>query len=324
MNTLSQNGLLITREQKTGSLTITCIAGGLIGGGWAAYFLSQGHNVIAWDPADDGESRLRAQVVEAWPHLERLGLAEGASPDRLTYTNDLNAAVKNADFIQESAPEILSLKQDLMAEIDAAAPLDCIIASSTSGLLMTEMQAKTTHPARFVVGHPFNPVYLMPLVEVVGGKNTAPAVVDRAAALYERMGKVVIKMDREVTGFVANRLQEAIFREAAHMIAASEATPEEIDTAIVNGPGIRWALHGPCMTYHLAVRNGGIGELLERLKGGRSDGYARATMPKITPDLKTRLVEGCAAMQGDRSVEELIHERNLKLIDILISKGKKL
>ncbi|MEM6415463.1 MAG: 3-hydroxyacyl-CoA dehydrogenase NAD-binding domain-containing protein [Pseudomonadota bacterium] len=299
------------------SAIISCIGSGLIGGGWAAYFLAQGRDVVAWDPAPDGEDRLRKLIDDAWPHLSAMGLAPDAAKERLRYASTLESAVKDVGFIQESAPEVLDVKQTLLAEIDAAAPTDTIIASSTSGFPVTLLQEKATYPERIVAGHPFNPSYLIPLVEVAGGKQTSPEIIDNTVAFYEGLGKTVIRLNREVTGFVANRLQEAIWREASHMVAADEATVEEIDAAIVNGPGLRWAIYGPCMTYHLAVRNGGMEVLLERLSDGRADAYTRASMPDITDELKQKLIEGCKSEQGKRSTNDLIIERDQKLVTIL-------
>jgi carnitine 3-dehydrogenase len=204
--------------------TVTCVGAGVIGGGWVAYFLARGYRVVAWDPADDAEARLRHLVGQAWPALTELGLAEGASTDNLVVEHDLAAACAGADFVQESAPEELDLKRTLLADIDAATPMDVVISSSTSGYGMTEMQDKCAHPERTVVGHPFNPPYLIPLVEVVGGTRTAPDVVEWTAAFFRHAGKSVITMDSEVPGFIANRLQEALWREALHMVAAGEAT----------------------------------------------------------------------------------------------------
>ena len=220
--------------------TVACIGAGVIGGGWVAHFLARGFQVRAWDPAPDAAERLARLVDAAWPALTELGLADGADPGNLTVTSSIAEAVEGAGFVQESAPEKLELKQRLLAEIDAATPAGVVIASSTSGFSMTEMQVAAANPKRLVVGHPFNPPYLIPLVEVVGGELTEPWAVEAAADFYRHVGKSVITMDRELPGFIANRLQEALWREALHMVANGEATVEQIDAAITEGPGLRW------------------------------------------------------------------------------------
>jgi carnitine 3-dehydrogenase len=188
---------------------IACIGAGVIGGGWAAHFLGRGYEVVAWDPAPHGEARLRELVAAAWPALEALGLAAGASPDRLSFARGLEAAVAGAEFVQESAPERLDLKREILAAIDRRAPPEVVIASSTSGYAMTEMQPEVPGSVRMVVGHPFNPPYLIPLVEVVGGTRTDPGAIAWATAFYRTAGKYALQLERELPGFVANRLQDA-------------------------------------------------------------------------------------------------------------------
>ena len=202
---------------------VACIGAGVIGGGWAAHFLARGYDVVAWDPAPDGAARLRELVATAWPALEALGVAAGASRGRLSVAPTLEAAVADAEFVQESAPERLGLKRELLTAIDRAAPPAVVIGSSTSGFAMSEMQPDAPGAARMVVGHPFNPPYLIPLVEVVGGARTDPEAVAWAAAFYRAAGKYALELERELPGFIANRLQDAMWREALHMVAAGEA-----------------------------------------------------------------------------------------------------
>jgi carnitine 3-dehydrogenase len=243
---------------------VTIVGTGVIGSGWAAHYLRQGLDVTAYDPAPDAETRLRQKVARVWPAMEALGLKEGANPERLTFVPDLRTAVSNAQFIQESAPERLALKQDLLAEIDAFSPASAIIASSTSGYSMSDLQKKCSrHPERMVIAHPFNPPYLIPLVEVGGGEKSAPAIVDWAVDFYRIVGKKPLKMNKELPSFIANRLQEALWREALHMVNEDMATVEEIDAAIAWGPGLRWALMGPCLIFHLAGGEGGMKHMLE-------------------------------------------------------------
>jgi carnitine 3-dehydrogenase len=243
--------------------TVAVIGTGVIGGGWAAHFLRMGYDVAAWDPGPDAETRLSRLLDTAWPSLERLGLREGASRTRLRFADSLEDALAEADFVQESSPEVLPAKVSLLAAIDRAAPPEVVVGSSTSGFGMSAMAAECATPGRFVVGHPFNPPYLIPLVEVVGGVDTDSETVAWAEKFYTSAGKVCLTMDREVSGFVGNRLQEALWREALHMINSGQATVQQIDDSIVYGPGLRWALMGPILTFHLAGGPGGMAHMLD-------------------------------------------------------------
>jgi carnitine 3-dehydrogenase len=302
--------------------TVACIGAGVIGGGWAAWFLARGYDVVAWDPAPDAEARLRHLVAAAWPALTELGLAEGASLDRLRVAPSLEAACAGADLVQESAPEDLALKRRLLADLDAATPPEVVISSSTSGYPMSELQVDCADPSRTVVGHPFNPPYLIPLVEVVGGAATAPEVVAWTAAFFRHAGKSVIEMTREVPGFVANRLQEALWREALHMVEAGEATVEEIDLSITEGPGLRWALQGPMLTFHLAGGQGGMAHMLDHFGPSLLSPWTRLDAPELTPALRDAVVVGCEREAAGRSVDELIAERDRGVIAILRVLGR--
>lgn len=296
--------------------TVACVGAGVIGGGWVAHFLARGFRVLAWDPAPDAAARLGRLVDAAWPALTTVGLADAASRDRLAVTATLAEAVGNAGFVQESAPEDLALKRKLLADIDAATPAGVVIASSTSGYGMTDMQVDAATPGRLVVGHPFNPPYLIPLVEVVGGRNTETWAVDWAAEFYRRVGKTVITMDREVPGFIANRLQEALWREALHMVANGEATVEQIDTAITAGPGLRWPAQGPCLTFHLAGGDGGMGHMLDHFGPSLKSPWTRLDAPELTQELRDTMVDGCVREANGRSIADLVAERDRAIIAI--------
>jgi carnitine 3-dehydrogenase len=296
--------------------TVACVGAGVIGGGWVAHFLARGFHVRAWDPAPDAAAKLGRLVDAAWPALTSLGLAEGASRDNLTVTTTLAEAVDGAGFVQESAPEDLPLKQKLLADIDAVTPAGVVVASSTSGYGMTEMQVAAAMPERLVVGHPFNPPYLIPLVEVVGGKLTASWTVEWASEFYRRVGKTVITMDREVPGFLANRLQEALWREALHMVANGEATVEQIDTAITDGPGLRWPVQGPMLTFHLAGGEGGMAHMLDHFGPSLKAPWTRLEAPELTRELRDAVVDGCVDEAGERSIADLIAERDRAIIAI--------
>ena len=296
---------------------VACVGAGVIGGGWAAHFLARGYRVTAWDPAPDAAERLERTVDAAWPALTELGLAAGADRGRLAVAPTLDEAVAGADFVQESGPEDLELKQDLLARVDAATPAGVVIGSSTSGYGMTEMQARCATPERLVVGHPFNPPYLIPLVEVVGGGSTAGWAVRCASRFYEAAGKSVITMDREVPGFVANRLQEALWREALHMVDNGEATVEQIDASITGGPGLRWPLFGPCLTFHLAGGEGGMAHMLDHFGPSLQAPWTRLTAPELTPQLRDRMVEGCEDEAGGLSTAELVAQRDQAIIAVM-------
>ncbi|MBD3544133.1 3-hydroxyacyl-CoA dehydrogenase NAD-binding domain-containing protein [Streptomyces sp. JV180] len=301
---------------------VACVGAGVIGGGWAAHFLARGYDVTAWDPAPDAAVRLRRLIAAAWPALERLGLAEGASQDRLTVTATLEEAVAEAQFVQESAPEKLELKRGLLARLDAAAPAGTVIASSTSGYPMTDMQTEAADPGRLVVGHPFNPPYLIPLVEVVGGERTTPAAVDWASRFYTVAGKSVITMDREVPGFIANRLQEALWREALHMVANGEATVAEIDASITEGPGLRWAVMGPILTFALAGGEGGMAHMLDHFGPSLKSPWTRLEAPELDRALYEAVVAGCEEAAGGRGIADLVAERDRGVIDVLRATGR--
>ncbi|MEU0925805.1 3-hydroxyacyl-CoA dehydrogenase NAD-binding domain-containing protein [Streptomyces malaysiensis] len=301
---------------------VACVGAGVIGGGWVAHFLARGYDVTAWDPAPDAEEKLRRLVDAAWPALERIGLADGASPDRLTVAATAEEAVADAQFVQESAPEKLELKRSLLARLDAATPAGVVIASSTSGYPMTDMQTEAADPGRLVVGHPFNPPYLIPLVEVVGGKQTDAAAVEWASRFYKVAGKSVITMERELPGFIANRLQEALWREALHMVANGEATVKEIDDSITEGPGLRWAFMGPCLTFALAGGEGGMGHMLDHFGPSLKSPWTRLEAPELDDTLRAAMVDGCDEAAGGRTIAQLVAERDQGVIDVLRATGR--
>jgi carnitine 3-dehydrogenase len=297
--------------------TVAVVGTGVIGAGWAAHFLRMGYDVVAWDPGPGAEARLGQLVDTAWPALERLGIAPGGSRDRLRFAPSLADALAAADFVQESSPEVLPAKIELLAAIDAATPPGVVVASSTSGFGMSQMAVECRTPERFVVGHPFNPPYLIPLVEVVGGKGTDPEVVAWARDFYTCAGKASLVMEDEVPGFVGNRLQEALWREALHMIEAGEATAEQIDDSIVHGPGLRWAFMGPILTFHLAGGPAGMAHMLDHFGPALLEPWTRLDAPELTPELRDQVVTQAEALAGGLSVAELARRRDDFLVDLL-------
>ena len=298
--------------------TVAVVGTGVIGAGWAAHFLRMGYDVVAWDPGSGAAERLAAFVERAWPVLERLGLRPPAAADRLRFAGSLAEAAGDAEFVQESAPELLDVKVALLAELDAVTPPGIVIGSSTSGLMMSDMAAQTRAPGRFVVGHPFNPPYLIPLVEIVGGRGTDPAAVAWAERFYTHAGKVSLTMGSEVPGFVGNRLQEALWREALHMIDSGQATVQQIDDAITYGPGLRWALMGPMLTFHLAGGQGGMAHMLDHFGPALLQPWTRLAAPELTPRLRDLIVAGVSESVGDASVQELERQRDDFLADLLL------
>lgn len=298
--------------------TVAVVGTGVIGGGWAAHFLRRGYDVVAWDPAPGACDRLAALLDNAWPSLQKLGLLPGASRDRLRWAETLGEALTAVDFVQESSPEVLDAKVALLAEIDRLASPAVVVASSTSGLLMTDMSVECENAGRFLVGHPFNPPYLVPLVEVVGGRDTDPDAVTWASAFYSAAGKTSLTMDQEVPGFVGNRLQEALWREALHMVDSGQATVQQIDDSIAHGPGLRWAIMGPMLTFHLAGGPGGMRHMLDQFGPALLEPWTRLEAPVLTPELRDRVVAGAVAEAGGRSVAELEQRRDAFLVDLLL------
>jgi len=298
--------------------TVAVIGTGVIGGGWVAHFLRMGYDVVAWDPAADAAERLAGLLDVAWPSLERLGLRAGATRDRLRFADSLGHACAEADFVQESSPEVLPRKVALLAAIDAVTRPGVVVGSSTSGFAMSEMAGECATPGRFVVGHPFNPPYLIPLVEVVGGTRTEPGTVAWADEFFTLAGKVCLTLDHEVAGFVGNRLQEALWREALHMIESGQASVQQVDDSIVHGPGLRWALMGPILTFHLAGGPGGMAHMLDHFGPALLEPWTRLDAPVLTPQLRDRLVCGAEKTAAGRTVAQLEHRRDEFLVDLLL------
>ncbi|WP_431024667.1 L-carnitine dehydrogenase [Halomonas sp. H5] len=300
------------------SRQLSVIGTGVIGNGWIARALARGWDVVAFDPAPEAPERTRAFVDNAWPSLERLGLAEGASPARLTFVDSLEAAVAGADLIQENVPERLELKREILAALDAAAEAEVIIGSSTSGFKPSDLQQDCAKaPGRVIVAHPFNPVYLLPLVELVGGEATAAEQTARAQILYRELAMRPLVVRREIEGHIADRLMEALWREALHLVNDGVATTEEVDAAVVYGCGLRWSLMGTFLTFHLAGGEPGMRHMLAQFGPALKLPWTKLEAPELTDELIDKVVEGCEYQAAGRPVSELDRRRDDFLVELL-------
>jgi len=300
---------------------IGVVGTGTIGASWAAYYLARGFDVSATDPMPGAEAKLREAVRAHWPILTRMGLAEGASPERLRFSSSLAEALQGVHFVQESGPEREDLKLALFREMDVLLPPDVILASSSSGLLMSKVQGACAHPERVVLGHPFNPPHMIPLVEVLGGALTSAQTVERTMAFYAAIGKRPILVRKEVPGHIANRLQAALWREAFHLVEQGVATVADVDTAIAYGPGLRWALMGPFLNMHLGGGEGGIRHMLDHLGAPIESWWDDLGTPRITEELKQQLTEGVAAALEGRDGAALAPARDALLAGLIEAKN---
>ncbi len=289
---------------------------GVIGGGWAARALHFGIDVIAYDVKPEMEAWLRGAVANAEPALARLTSAPLPPKGRLTFTTNLREIAERSDFIQENIPEQLPLKQRMLAEVSRIAPADVIISSSTSGLMPSDLQQDMLAPERFCVSHPFNPVYLLPLVELVGGAKTAAATIEAAAEFFRYIGMHPLHVRREVPGHLTDRLQEALWREILHMVNDGVATTGELDESIIYGPGLRWAAMGTNMIYHLAGGEAGMRHMLAQFGPCLKWPWTRLEAPELSETLIDRMVEGTQAEAAGRSIRELERLRDDYLVAI--------
>jgi carnitine 3-dehydrogenase len=303
---------------------VAVIGTGVIGASWVSLFLARGLDVLASDPAPGAEAALRATVAAHWPAMAATGLADGASPDRLGFAASPEAAVAEAQLVQENGPERLDLKRDLFRRLDEAAPAAAILATSSSTITVSEFQgACAHHPERVVLGHPFNPPHLIPLVEVAGGRATSPETVARAMAFYRAIGKRPIHLRREVRGHVANRLQAALWQEAFHLVAAGVASVADIDAAIAHGPGLRWALLGPFLNLHLSGGEGGIGALFDKPLWQATESMWRDLgTVSVDPGLGRRVVDGVTEELAARNPDAMVRQRDTALLDLIRLKAR--
>jgi 3-hydroxyacyl-CoA dehydrogenase len=296
---------------------VAIVGTGLIGSSWAACFLAHGLDVVATDPAPGTEVKVRQFVEAAWAALTEIGLAQGASTSRLRFESNLKDALAGVDMVQENAPESEPLKIKLFAEIDSILPPSAILASSTSGIPMSRIQSECKHPERCVTGHPFNPPHLIPLVEVVGGAKTSPETIERTMHFYTTVGKRALHIRKEVRGHVANRLSAALYREIAYLIDQDVVSVADADAAVCTGPGLRWALMGPNLIYHLGGGAGGIRHFFEHFAGPMAALWGDLSSSELGPELQKKIVDGVLEEADGRSIEELSQERDNLIMGLL-------
>jgi len=272
---------------------VALVGGGVIGSGWATRCLAHGLSVVVTDPSPAAAEMVLKTVDSAWPILEQAGLDEKADRSKLEFVPDIKTAVAGADFVQENVPEREDLKIVVHEEIGLHTEDDIVVASSSSGLLPSRLQSRCRRPERLVIGHPFAPVYLLPLVEVVGGKQTRPEFVRAAGAFYRQIGMRPLHVRKEVEAYIADRLQESLYREALHLINDGIATVPEIDAAVTGGPGLRWAFMGTFMAWHLGGGPGGMRHTIEQFGPALELPWSHMKAPELTEELKNRIVDGC-------------------------------
>jgi len=296
---------------------IAIVGTGVIGASWAAQYLARGFDVVATDPAPNAEANLRKYVDEAWEQLKVLGLSPGATRDRLSFISNMQEALAQADLVQENAPERPDFKIKLFVDMDNATPPDSIIASSSSGITPSVMQSECKRPERCLVGHPFNPPHIIPLIEVVGGAKTSPEAIQQAMAFYASIGKKPIYLRKELPGHVGNRLQAALYREVMYLIQQGVLSVAEADDAVSYGPGLRWGVMGPSLQWHVGGGPGGIQHFMEHLMDPLNSMMKALGTPEVTAELKQTIIDGVLAEAGNRSVDQLAQEENGVLLGLL-------
>jgi carnitine 3-dehydrogenase len=312
----------LKEEKEMEVKTVGVVGTGVIGASWTAFYLARGFDVRATDPADGAEGRLRELVASYWPTLERLGLSSTASQKRLTFSKNVAEVLSGVDFVQENGPERLDLKRQLIASIDAAIPDHAIIATSSSGILISSIQDAAKHPERVVLGHPFSPPHIIPLVEVLGGKLTSPDAVARTIAFYASIGKKPIHIHREIKGHITNRLQAALWQEALWLVEQGIASVADIDTAISYGPGLRWGLLGPFLNLEIAGGSGGLAHVLEHLGPPMESWWTDLKTVHLSPELNKKAVAETKEYLKPYSFDETVQQRDEILISLIQMKAK--
>ncbi len=296
--------------------TTALLGAGVIGASWTALFLAAGREVTVFDPDPGTERSVRTYIDQAWPALEELGLTARATPDAIRFVTSAIEAVEGAQFIQENVPERLPIKHATYREIEPVLADGAIVSSSTSGLTLEALQEGWATPAPLILGHPFNPPHLIPLVELTANEATGPEVLGRTEAFYEDIGKVTIRINKGMPGHVANRLQAAVWREAVYMAIQGVASVEDIDKAMWAGPGLRWAAMGPTTLFHLGAGEGGLQAFCDHFKDTFNGWWDGLGEPKLDDDVIKLLVDGMAQHSQGQSPAELSAQRDRMLTAI--------
>lgn len=303
--------------------SILVVGAGLIGSSWTALFLAKGFNVVVSDPDKEVEKKVRAYVSEFWPNLEELGLAEGASQDNLSFEADLEKAIGSADFVIENGPEKIDFKRKLFKQMDDTAPVDVLIASSSSGIPMSDMTKDcTTAPQRCLIAHPFNPPHIIPLVELVAGDKTDPGAIDVADAFFTDMGKVCIRLKKEMPGHVANRIAAALWREVLYLVEQDVVSVEDVDKAVSWGPGLRWGVMGQALLYHLGGGRDGISHYFDQFSASLDSTWKLLKSPELNDDLKSKVAKGIEDYVKGASIASMEKQRDQVLIDLIGTRRK--
>lgn len=297
--------------------TVAVLGAGVIGASWSALFLAAGLRVRVYDPADADGTKLRQYIANAWSALTALGATANGDADNVSLYASAAEAVTGAEFVQESVPEKLDMKHRLYAEIEPALVAGAIVASSASGLLLSDMQTGWQDPSRFILGHPFNPPHLIPLVELLGNDNTAAGVLEQAEAFYQQVGKVTIRVNKEVPAHVANRLQAALWREAISLVQDGVASVEDVDKAVWAGPGLRWAAMGPHMLFHLGAGEGGLLEFCNRYGDSFHRWWDDLGDVQLSAELAQQLFAGVDAEARQQPTAALAEQRDALIVGFL-------
>lgn len=296
--------------------TTAILGAGVIGASWAALFLAAGRHVTVFDPDPTAENAVRTYIEQAWPALEELGLCERANPDAIRFATSAVDAVQGADFVQENVPERIAIKHAIYNEVEPVLDPQAIVSSSTSGLTLEALQSGWRDPSPLILGHPFNPPHLIPLVELTANEATSVSVLDRTEAFYEDIGKVTIRIKKGLPGHVANRLQAAVWREAVHMAVEGVASVEDIDKAMWAGPGLRWAVMGPTTLFHLGAGDRGLQAFCDHFKDTFNGWWDDLGDPRLDDEVINVLVSGIATQTKGKSPAEMSAERDRMLTAI--------
>lgn len=298
------------------------LGAGVIGASWTALFLAAGRSVVVFDPAPDVEADTRRYIENAWPALEQLGVTERATPDALCFVSTAAQAVDGAEFIQENVPEREAIKHSLYAEIEPRLQINAIVSSSTSGMTLEALQKGWKDPSKLILGHPFNPPHLIPLVELTANEHTRAGLLEATERFYHDIGKVTIRIKKGMPGHVANRLQAAVWREAVHMAIEGVASVEDIDKAMWAGPGLRWAVMGPTALFHLGAGEGGLRSFCDHFRETFNGWWDDLGDPRLDDEIIDKLVAGMDAQAAGQNTTELAAKRDAMLVALQAAKRK--